>query len=82
MERKDPIIVMTPVLLDFAKKLRDPNLLKTRKKFQEAYRKPPTQSELTQYARWSLSATFEWTAEDSKMLQKLNAPNAIRKDTK
>ena len=73
---------MTPELKELAKKLRDVNLTKTKKKFQTAYRKEPTQKEILQYARWLLSSTFEWTAADSKMLQKLNALNAIRKNTK
>lgn len=69
---KKPEIELTPRLLELAIKLKDPNLTKIIKKFEEVFRKPPTQRELLQYAKWVLSASFEWTLEDSKNLQKMN----------
>jgi len=73
-----PVIELTPQLLELAGKLKDPGLTKTAKKFEEVFRKPPTQSELLQYAKWVLSASFEWTLEDSRNLKEIHENRSIR----
>jgi hypothetical protein len=72
-----PAIELTPKLLELATKLKDPRLAKTTRKFEEVFRKPPTQSELIQYAKWVLSASFEWTAEDSAILKKMDFDQSV-----